>query len=204
MISEKLQKYMLKWMLAISFVLVAGSGPYLNPTSRFFHEVLGLILFAAVLLHVTWNRRFLQSLRKGKYGTKRKLLTGAVILLIVTMGIILLSAPFSSRILFASFGLPGADVGRAVHLVATAWVALFAGLHFGVHYANAGHRLLQYVVAALGVASFVHLKYWERLFYLAPKMYVPDVPVALLYVEPMLVMAAAAVFGAAASRIAGR
>lgn len=149
------------------------------------HEWLGIsvgILFAA---HNVLNYRWYKALFKGKYSAARRVQLAVNALLLLAMLICMASGMLISQNIFA-LGHGGAlELGRRLHLVATAWAFVLMSVHLGLHWSifTAGLskiqadekakkavyalcRILAAALCAYGLYQFIERRFWEELFHL--------------------------------------
>ena len=97
------------------------------------HEWIGIMLFVLFIAHNVLNFRWYQSLFKGKYTPARILSAVINIALVAAVLCCMVSSVLVSGKVFAFLNLGGARIGRAIHLVATAWAFVLMSLHLGPH-----------------------------------------------------------------------
>jgi len=157
------------------------------------HEWIGIVLFALFIAHSILNFRWYQSLFKGKYTPTRTILAVINIALFAAMLCCMVSSVLVSGKVFAFLNLGGAMIGRALHLVSTAWVFVLMSLHLGLHLTPLVNKLkknkqllravqiILVLLAAYGVYVFVDRAFYEELFYLNEFKFIDTDKSAALY-----------------------
>ena len=100
---------------------------------NFPHEILGTGLFVLFSIHNILNFRWYRSLFRGRYTVFRAVQTAVILLLWLCIVLTAASSLMISRDVWAFLDVPGAAVGRKIHLVATAWLFVLSGVHLGFH-----------------------------------------------------------------------
>lgn len=147
------------------------------------HEWLGLVIFVLFALHNALNYRWYKVLFKGKYTALRIVQTVFNFLLIVVMLACIVSSVLISETVFSYLHLLGAEVGRRLHMLSTAWTFVLMSVHLGLHWGGAvskanrigvfsllaeriAWRLTVSSVCVFGVAVFVQRAFYEELLLL--------------------------------------
>ncbi|MCE5285773.1 MAG: DUF4405 domain-containing protein [Pelosinus sp.] len=104
---------------------------------KILHEVLGVLMLAAVVFHLIWNRLWFSSLLRGKWNFRRGLSMAINCLLIVNVVIILATGMMISNHLFK--GILGIYLQRNItvhqlHVSLPYLVLILIGLHLGLHW----------------------------------------------------------------------
>lgn len=97
------------------------------------HEIIGVSLFVLFITHHVLNRKWLSSLKQGKWTALRVVNTAVNVLMFLLMLAMMVSALIISNYLFVSLKLGGAAIGRVLHLVAANWLFVLMSLHLGLH-----------------------------------------------------------------------
>ena len=105
---------------------------------NFPHEILGTGLFVLFSIHNILNFRWYRSLFRGRYTVFRAVQTAVILLLWLCIVLTAASSLMISRDVWAFLDVPGAAVGRKIHLVATAWLFVLSGVHLGFHARHVG------------------------------------------------------------------
>jgi len=112
------------------------------------HEILGTALFALVIGHNVFNRRWYGKVAKGQRDVVRVINVTAIISLALTMIVMLGTSLMISRDLFSFMALDGAFSVREIHMFASYWVLLFIAIHLGTRWPV----VMTTVRSALGVS----------------------------------------------------
>lgn len=170
-----------------ALIFLTGSGTATNKTGSLLHEICGITLFVCIALHLILNRKWFTKLFKGKYSGSRIALTVTDVLLIVTVILIIISSVFISRFIFSFLGVTGTLLARRIHLVATAWMLVICGFHYGMHLKKAWWNYILYALGAGGIAALIYCKFYERLFLISEFAFTPQAPQWLLYLQYALI-----------------
>ncbi|SDB34209.1 protein of unknown function [Pseudobutyrivibrio sp. YE44] len=171
----------LHYVMIILLIFLCGSGLSFSRTESLLHEWCGILLFALVIVHLVWNRKWFIGVFRGKYNTNRILITVTDIMLIVLILMIAVSAMVISGYVFSFLELQGATWGRRIHFAGTAWLFLLSGIHFGMHIKMEKRNIVLYIAAAGGIAAFVVCRFYERLFLLNEFAFIPSVSSWVVY-----------------------
>jgi len=148
------------------------------------HEWLGIAMGILFLLHNALNYKWFSALFKGKYGALRIVQTTVNFLLWIAMLGCMISGVLVSESIFPA-GAAGYELGRFLHLVATAWSFVLMSVHLGLHWhiflstakrVSAGIRIKKFIlwgfrilalaICAYGGCILLERRFWEELFYL--------------------------------------
>ena len=149
------------------------------------HEWLGIAVGILFAIHNALNFKWYAALFKGRYTALRIVQTAVNALLIVAVLLCMLSGVLVSQHIFTVGNGRAIELGRQIHLVATAWAFVLMTVHLGLHWslftALAKHLSLSerakrqihlglcLCVAALclyGLYQFASRRFWEELFHL--------------------------------------
>ena len=197
-------KKLLRYAMVPLLVFLCGSGMAFSRAESVLHEWCGIILIVCVVLHLTINRRWFQALRRGHYSINRGVIAATDFLLIALVFMIAVSSIVISGNVFSPLNLSGAFWGRRIHMVATAWLLLLCGVHYGMHLKGGKTNVLLYLAGATGIAAFVVCRFYERLFLLNEFAYLPNVPEWAVYLLHALMFAAFMVLGNELNRLLKR
>ena len=100
------------------------------------HEWLGISLFAFFLLHNALNYKWYAALFRGKYTANRVVQTVVNFLLMIAMIGCVISSMLISGTVFAWLDLGGAEFGRKLHMLSTAWAFVLMSVHLGLHFSS--------------------------------------------------------------------
>ncbi|SFB34385.1 protein of unknown function [Rhizobium sp. NFR07] len=98
------------------------------------HELFGTALFALVIAHNIFNRRWYGGLKRRKLDATRIVNLSAITGLAVVMTIMLVTSVLISRELFPFAALDGAFAVREIHMFAAYWVLLIIAIHLGTRW----------------------------------------------------------------------
>ena len=146
------------------------------------HEWLGIAAGALFVLHNALNYRWYTALFKGKYTAARVAQTAVNLLLAAAVLLCAVSSVLISQHIFYVARGSAIELGRRLHLAATAWAFVLMSAHLGLHlplFAAAGKkiavsgmarrniRVVGCVLAAAlclyGAYQFVDRRFWEEL-----------------------------------------
>lgn len=105
-------------------------------TGNTIHELAGVSIVVLFLIHNLLNRRWYQTLLKGKYNVFRILRTTANLLLLITMAVLMISGVLISRTVFAFLPVSGGMLARQMHILAVYWLFILASIHLGLHWGS--------------------------------------------------------------------
>lgn len=118
-------------MTLLSIILMGGA--YLFP-SDIIHEILGMALFLLWAVHITLNRRWYNSIFRGKYNARRIMQTVINCAILICVIFLMISGIILSNHVFTFLGIEsGLGFARTAHLLASHWYFLFMSLHIGMH-----------------------------------------------------------------------
>lgn len=160
----------------VLFLLVMGEAKLPGAT----HEWLGIALFALFLFHTALNIRWYRALFRGRYPAKRVVQTVVNLTLLISMlGCMVSAVPISGTV-FAALPVGGAQMGRTLHLVSTAWAFLLSSVHLGLHLPALFRKIMRgrwedktfslflgaaaIAFAVYGAVIFMERRFWEELF----------------------------------------
>ena len=149
------------------------------------HEWLGTSLFVLFLVHNALNYKWDAVLFKGKYTALRIVQTVNNFLLLIAMIGCVVSSMLISGTVFAWMNLDGAEFGRNLHMISTAWAFVFMSVHLGLHFSSfvgmarkvdmppIAKTVVKWVlrvavlaVSAFGLYMFIQRAFYEELFLL--------------------------------------
>ncbi len=169
-------KRALRCGMILLLVFQCGSGMALSKAESIAHEWAGLVLFAAILVHLLLNRGWFRGLFRGRYGPARSVFTAVDAALILAVILIAVSGAVISGYAFSALNLSGSSWGRKMHFAATAWLFLLCGFHYGTHLGR-GKTILPVCVSGMfGIGAMAVLRFCQRLFLLNEFAYTPEVP----------------------------
>ncbi|MEH7158785.1 DUF4405 domain-containing protein [Neobacillus drentensis] len=128
-------KIVLDLLMAITFVLL------MNPRvldGLPFHEIAGLIIGVAILVHIGLNYRWVVNTTKRildpKLPKKTRFSYLLNILLLIAMAAVIITGILISKVVFPSFAIQGGHALRELHGLSADATLAFVGLHVGVHW----------------------------------------------------------------------
>lgn len=159
----------------VLFLLVMGEAKLPGAA----HEWLGITLFALFLFHTALNIRWYRALLRGRYPAKRVVQTVVNLALLISMlGCMVSAVPISGTV-FAALPMGGAQMGRTLHLVSTAWAFLLSSVHLGLHLSALFWKIMRgrrvdktfcLLIGAImtafviyGATVFAERRFWEEL-----------------------------------------
>lgn len=113
------------------------------------HEVFGLALFALVIGHNVFNRRWYGNVRKGRRDAVRLVNIFTIICLAVAMLVMLATSLLISRDLVPFMVLDGAFAVREIHMFAGYWTLFIIAIHLGTRWSV----VMSTVRSTLGLTS---------------------------------------------------
>jgi hypothetical protein len=165
--------------LAVALIIACLAYWWLDNLS---HEMLGTALFALVIVHNVFNRRWYGSVTKRKMDATRIVNLITIVCLAIGMTVMLVTSLLVSRDLFPFTALSGAFAVREIHMFGGYWVLLIIAIHlgtrwevvmnafrtaFGMQQPNAVRawiaRLVALVIVTWGVKSFSYMAFGSKL-----------------------------------------
>jgi Domain of unknown function (DUF4405) len=98
------------------------------------HEVVGTVMFALLISHNVFNRRWWVSLPKRIGQRKGGLALASNVTVLLTMIVLLLTSLLISRTVFDFFPFRGGRTARDIHILAAYWTLVIAAIHLGLHW----------------------------------------------------------------------
>lgn len=99
------------------------------------HELFGTALFALVLVHNVFNRRWYGSVSKGRRDATRVFTIITIAGLVPAMIVMLVTSVLISRDIFSFLAFDGGFAVREIHMFAGYWVLLIIAVHLGTRWA---------------------------------------------------------------------
>lgn len=149
---------------------------------NFAHEIFGTALFALVIVHNVFNRRWYVGVARRKMDVVRVVNIATIFGMAVAMTVMLVTSLLISRDLFPFTARDGVFAAREIHMFTGYWVLLIIALHLGTRwqlvmnvgrglvglsdrnlYRTAILRLVAVVVAAWGVRSSLEMGFGSKL-----------------------------------------
>lgn len=181
-----------------------------------FHAFLGVVMVAAVGVHLWLNGTWIRSLRTGRWGAARPLLAVCAGVSLLLMASLAASGLVLSGILPALRPLDG--LARAAHLSSSYLALLTLPLHAGLHTAKTLRRLTSNVAkpaeklgfaawllaSCAGIYEFFSLHIWDYVTLRTPFVLSAGAPLPVYLLEHACVMALFAFLGALLMRVVVR
>jgi hypothetical protein len=117
--------------LAVALIVACLAYWWLDNLS---HELFGTVLFALVICHNIFNRRWYGNVRKGRRDTVRLFNIITIVCLAVVMLVMLATSLLISRDLFSFMALDGAFAVREIHMFAGYWTLFIIAIHLGTRW----------------------------------------------------------------------
>jgi hypothetical protein len=134
-VKKNYTKIVLDLMMAITFVLL------MNPRvldGLPFHEIAGLIIGVAILVHIGLNFRWVVNTTKrifdSKLPNKTRFSYLLNILLLISMATVIVTGILISRVVLPSLAIQGNHSIRGLHSFSADATLALVGLHIGVHW----------------------------------------------------------------------
>ena len=104
-------------------------------TGNIVHELVGISLFILFIIHNILNRRWYQTIFRGKMNVRRILNITINLLLLVIMIVLIISAVPISRTIFAFIHIKNDGLtARQIHTLAAYWGLIIMAIHIGMHW----------------------------------------------------------------------
>lgn len=156
--------------LTVAGLLVVGLAYYwLDNLS---HELIGTTMFALIILHNVFNRRWYGSVSRTRRDVQAGINVFNIVLLMVAMVSLLVTSLMISQSVFGFLPLNGGYTARQIHILAAYWAMVIVSIHVGLRWSmitgvmrnlfgiTTGSsvrtvflRLLGFAIAAYGVHS---------------------------------------------------
>lgn len=125
----KLKNKLLLDVVMLILLLFLMAYPVTNPL---IHEILGIVTLICFVIHHLLNRKWYQTLMKGKLSLIKKVYIFINFILLIDILVIFLSGLTMSKLLpflnFMSIGM-----ARKAHMMATYWGFILMAIHLGLH-----------------------------------------------------------------------
>jgi len=146
------------------------------------HELFGTALFALVIVHNVFNRRWYSNVARNLADGSRLLNAVTIACLATTMAVMLVSSVLISRDLFPFMSLDGGFAVREIHMFAAYWLLMILALHLGTRWTvvmnvfrgafgierpnilrSATLRLFTFAAAAWGIHNTIEMGFGSKL-----------------------------------------
>ncbi len=154
-----MKRFTLDMMMLVLFLIVMG----FRLLAQVWHEVFGVVLLVAAVLHLFWNRRWFLGLVRGRWGRLRGVQTLLGVLLIVSAALALGTGVLISNHVFKDvvidLPLHRSIFVHQLHIASACAMLIFLGMHLGMHWAGLWQRIRK--VPFLGALD-VHptIRFW--------------------------------------------
>ncbi|MBK5142624.1 DUF4405 domain-containing protein [Budviciaceae bacterium BWR-B9] len=129
------KKYQCQVMLDVVMVSILLSLMGFHLWSEYVHEWLGAVFFLMVVLHVSLNIHWIQTLFQGEYSAFRILKLAINFLLMLLFLSAVMSGVMLSRHILPNFIMHNSsDLVRKIHMTSVHWGFVVIALHFGVYW----------------------------------------------------------------------
>lgn len=118
-------------LLAVALIIACLAYWWLDNLS---HELFGTALFALVIVHNVFNRRWYGGVTKRRMDATRIVNLVTIFCLAIGMTVMLVTSLLVSRDLFPFTALSGAFAVREIHMFAGYWVLLIIAIHLGTRW----------------------------------------------------------------------
>ena len=139
-----MKKYFLDATLLTAFLLVMS----FHFLPRILHEVLGVVMFAAVIFHFVLNRRWFFNFYRGKLSA-RKIISALInFSMLATFAVIFASGVCMSNYIFSDFvslELRRNFTLHQLHVSLPYILMILIGLHIGLHWRELWNRFLNFM-----------------------------------------------------------
>ena len=139
-----MKKYFLDATLLTAFLLVMS----FHFLPRILHEVLGVVMFAAVILHFVLNRRWFFNFYRGKLSARKIFSTLINFSMLATFAVIFVSGVCMSNYIFNDFvslELRRNFTLHQLHVSLPYILMILIGLHIGLHWREIWNRFLNFM-----------------------------------------------------------
>ena len=143
-----------------------------------FHEIIGTVMTALIVIHLIQNRKWIAAIPKGRYNARRTFQTVLDLLLLVFMVLQPVSGILMSKHLYTFIQVPGASsLMRQIHMALAYWGFVLMSIHAGTHLQPLYRKLwnkgkvvkavtviLPALVCAYGIYAFVKRQLLSYMF----------------------------------------
>lgn len=129
-------------LLAVVLIIACLAYWWLDNLS---HELFGTVLFALVIVHNVFNKRWYGGVTKRKMDAVRFVNLVTIACLAIGMTVMFVTSLLISRNIFPFMAIDGAFAVREMHMFAAYWVLLIVAIHLGTRWQvvmNVGRELL--------------------------------------------------------------
>ncbi|MFD1171776.1 DUF4405 domain-containing protein [Oceanobacillus picturae] len=115
--------------LVMTILMLVAMAYYI--TGNRIHEIVGLVILVLFIVHNFLNRRWYQSLRKGRYSLRRFLQIAVNLLFLVAMVIMVISGILVSFNIFPIIPVFNDTILREIHVLSAYWGFILMAIHIG-------------------------------------------------------------------------
>ena len=161
------------------------------------HEIIGIVMAALMITHITLNRKWFSAIFKGRYNVRRMLTTVVNLLLIICVLTSMVSGIMISKHIFTFLNIEvGVSLMRTLHLLAAYWgfvlMSFHAGTHGGMILKNIHHKwltVLFVLISLYGIYAFIKRGFTQYMFLITQFVFL-DVndPFIFFYIDYLAVM----------------
>jgi hypothetical protein len=101
-------------------------------TGNTLHEWVGISLFVLFIVHNILNRRWYQTIFKGKHNVRRILQIAVNLLFLLSMAVVLISSVPISRDIFTFILINDDMIVRQIHVLTAYWGFIIMAVHIGI------------------------------------------------------------------------
>jgi Domain of unknown function (DUF4405) len=98
------------------------------------HEIIGTVMFALLIAHNTFNRRWYARASKSGRNLRGWVNVVVIVLLLSTMLALLVTSLMISRSMFSFLPLSGGYIARQIHGLAAYWAFIIVSVHVGMRW----------------------------------------------------------------------
>ncbi len=132
--------------LAAGLLLAALAYYWLDNTA---HELIGTGIFALILVHNVFNRRWYGALPQSRVQTRNVMDRVLTLSLLAAMLVLLVTSVMISRAVFSFLQINGGFNVRQIHTLAAYWALIFVAIHLGLRW----QRVMNAIATALNVVE---------------------------------------------------
>jgi hypothetical protein len=159
-------KKMIVDILLLILMLIEYSKTYL-PSE--IHEIIGILLIVLVAIHLALNKKYLKTIKKGKYNSRRKALLIVNVCFFISFDITCLFGILSSHYI-----LPFLNIGNltiiSYHKILAYITLILLGIHLGFNLEKMFKKidrksihLIELIIIILGAYSFIQVDFYNHL-----------------------------------------
>lgn len=120
-----------------------------NGLGNLAHEIIGTVMFALLISHNIFNRRWYRTIANGRWEARSILSKAITLSLLISMLSLLVTSLIISQAVFSFLPLTSTFTARQIHTLVAYVALLIAALHLGLHWS----LLMNVVRAGLGIRT---------------------------------------------------